>query len=299
MNGEGLCLMEQEIRDMLEKPFSDDLVQQRTMQGKKVDYVSIHAIEQRLNDALGQDGWDFQLDQFIQTAEEVIQFGRLGIPGKDGQWRWKADVGCQQVIYKKNAPHEPGNEVSLGNNMKMAVSDCLKRCAKHLGVALDLYGEVEEGGESSGANGNKDPREVVLENITNGEMSLSKKLECSYTDLRNQHFGPDNDNLESKSLEELEDYLVFLRGLRDEGEKDKAQPPDKEQPESGANDTNGAPGDVIKLKNEASQAQTKALRDGVIKKLDADALRMKHFDSRNFPDDAAKLRAFIREISAL
>lgn len=197
--------MDEDTKKILERPFAKEFIKQRTQGGKQCDYVEIHVVEQRLNDALGQDGWDFELDQMIQTAEEVIQFGKIGIRNENGDMVWKGDVGCQQIIYKSGALHEPGNEVSLGNNMKMAVSDLLKRCAKHLGVALGLYGEVEE---------YEHPETSVITNIKMGEKELCAVLKCEEADLRSEFFKTDAP-LENVSADERSDYLKHLRETRE------------------------------------------------------------------------------------
>jgi len=275
----------------LEKAFDRKFV--KKLQG--FEYLEVHAVIQRLND-VDKDDWQFELLELMVDAEEIVQFGRLGRKSESGEWIWRSQCGSKKITYRTETvdgkkvagPHVPENRVDYGNDFKAAASDCLKKCATLWGVGLYLYGEVEE-----------DPREAVASSIERGEKEIADKLQCMPSDLRDQHFGDDGDNLAIKSLEELEGYLTYLYRQRDK-DKQGTQPPDKEQSGSGeGNDTNEVPGDIIKLKNEASQAQAKALRDGVIKKLDVDAMRMKHFDSRTFPNDADKLTAFIKEISKL
>lgn len=265
----------------LEKEFDRKFV--KKLQG--FDYLEIHAVIQRLNDVLGE-GWQFELEERMIDNEEIVQFGRLGVKSEAGEWLWKSQCGSKKIVYYKEKEHISENRVDYGNDFKAAASDCLKKCATLWGVGLYLYGEVEE-----------DPREAVAVSIEKGEKKMCALMKCEPAELRAQHFGAENDNLGAKSQEELEGYLVFLRGLYDEGEQGESEQAGKESTTPGTgNDASAPAGDLIKLKNEASQAQAKALRDGAITKFDVDTMRMKHFGGKTFPNDADKLKAFIKEL---
>jgi len=272
-------MMKQEIKDILEREF---LPEDIAKDYNNNDYVKPHLVIARLNEAFGPGGWQFEVMERIEDVEYVIQYARLGVKGEDGEWIWKENCGGMTRTYKTGTPHEPKNEINYVTTYKGAVSNCLKRCAMMWGVGLHLYGDPEHEGE--------DPREVSLENIANGERTLSKKLECEANDLRNDHFADGADNLDAMSLEELEGYLVFLRGLRD-AEKQGEQSPT----EGGEPSTDTPPADVAQLKFKASQIKAKALANGV-NKLDVDAIGIKHFGTKSFSNDAGQLAAYIDEL---
>lgn len=133
------------------------------------------------------------------------------------------------------------------------------------------------------ASGSKeDPLSAVMASIQRGEEELSKKLKCSEADLRNDHFGADNDVLEAKTLEELEGYLGKLRSLRDTGEQERP-----------AGDTGASTEDVPRLKSQASQLQAKVLHQNLVPKLDVDAKRRELFGKLSYPEDADLLTQYI------
>jgi hypothetical protein len=88
-------------------------------------YVDARAVQDRLDDCLGVDGW--------QDSYEVLSDGsvmcklsiKLGVERSADEWLTKMDVG--------NAAD------SSGDKMKAAFSDALKRAAVKFGVARYLY----------------------------------------------------------------------------------------------------------------------------------------------------------------
>lgn len=133
--------MEKAISEILEKRFAKGDI------GKDYsnnDYVKPHLVIRRLNKAFGQDGWQFIPEERVVEGDTIVQFGKIGIQNESGEWIWKHNCGARNCSYIKNTE----KRLDVGNDYKSAVSNCLKRCAMMLGVALDLYGEREQGDES-------------------------------------------------------------------------------------------------------------------------------------------------------
>lgn len=99
--------------------------------GKTIDYLETHTVIQRLNDALAGD-WSFTIEKYEirEDVNEVIVLGRL-----DAADVSKMQIGSAQL--KRN--RTSGEPVSIGDDLKAAASDSLKKCATLLGVGLHLY----------------------------------------------------------------------------------------------------------------------------------------------------------------
>lgn len=130
--------MKDEVQAILERPFDKQYIKQRTQVGKKLDYIEAHNVIHRLNEAFGPTDWSFSIGETIQTVDEYIVFGTMCV-----EMVCKSQVGSAQIMYKKGTEHVPENMVGLGDNIKSAISDCIKKCATLFGVALHLYGAVE------------------------------------------------------------------------------------------------------------------------------------------------------------
>lgn len=130
----------QGIQDGLAAKFDKSMVKKNP---KGFDYIEAQAVIDRLNQTLGLNNWDFIIKSDQVYGEEIVVWGRMEVRFPDGSSAVKEDVGGKQIMYYKNKDHVFENCVDLSNDFKAAVSDCLKRCAKNLGVALYLYGEME------------------------------------------------------------------------------------------------------------------------------------------------------------
>lgn len=114
--------------------------------GGEWEYVSGGYVKKLLNLAFGWD-WDFEiLEQMVMHNEAIVK-GRLTVR-TNGKTIVKTQFGNKDVIYRKQTPQdiELGNErvaLSIGNDLKSAATDCLKKCAAELGIAADIYNKEE------------------------------------------------------------------------------------------------------------------------------------------------------------
>ena len=118
--------MEQTVREILEREFEPNLIKKRKGRGGMVlDYLETASVIRRLNEAFESE-WNFRiLEHGVDTeAKAVWVLGELTALGLT-----KQQFGAKD-IYEKS---------TLGDNLKSAASDCLKKCATLFGVGLHLY----------------------------------------------------------------------------------------------------------------------------------------------------------------
>lgn len=101
--------------------------------GGKWQYVTGGYVRKVLNLMFGWN-WDFEIisDQIVEG--EVIVKGRLTCRSGEKQIT-KMQYGNKEIIYRKS----DNTPLSIGNDMKAAATDCLKKCAAELGIAADIY----------------------------------------------------------------------------------------------------------------------------------------------------------------
>ncbi len=122
-----------------------EAIKQRKGRGNTMlSYVSHDWVTRQLNEAFGWS-WSFTIsDEMIIPSpadpQEVIVKGCLTVHTPNGDLI-KNQFGASDVKRNRN-----GNLISLGDDLKAAGSDALKKCASLLGVALDLYGDQSPNG---------------------------------------------------------------------------------------------------------------------------------------------------------
>lgn len=110
------------------------------------DYVSGGYVKKCLNIMFGWD-WDFEIiEQMVQHGEAIVK-GRLTCRS-EGKAIVKMQFGNKDIVYKKQSPEEQqkGLEripLSIGNDLKAAATDCLKKCAAEIGIAADIYNKED------------------------------------------------------------------------------------------------------------------------------------------------------------
>lgn len=138
-------------RELLEKPFTPAQIRQRRGRNGLLDYVEGWSVIQRLNEAL-DGGWSFEITHHDVRQDEVLVLGRLTAGPVI-----KMQFGVSQVTRER----ESGQPVSLGDDLKAAATDALKKCATFLGVGLHLYADKPLAGRgaarANGVGGNGGP----------------------------------------------------------------------------------------------------------------------------------------------
>lgn len=110
--------------------------------GGKWKYVSGGYVRKCLNLMFGFD-WDFEILQNEVMFNEAIVKGKLTVR-TNGKTIVKTQFGSKEIMFRKVADAQ-GNQVplSIGNDLKAAATDCLKKCAAEIGIAGDIYNADE------------------------------------------------------------------------------------------------------------------------------------------------------------
>ncbi len=118
-------------RQQLEQPFDPSLIRKREGDdGKMYEYFEGAVIVQRLNEVF-DSSWDFKILHHQILENEVIVLGELTAGGIV-----KNQFGSVPIVRRK----KDKTPVSIGDDLKKAGTDALKKCATLLGVGLQqLY----------------------------------------------------------------------------------------------------------------------------------------------------------------
>lgn len=109
-------------RQLLEKRFGPEQIKQRKGEyGDTLDYLEGATVIQRLNEAFNAE-WSFEIIEHLIQEKEVLVSGRLTANG-----------------FTKTQFGNKARETSVGDDLKAAATDCIKKCATLFGVGLHLY----------------------------------------------------------------------------------------------------------------------------------------------------------------
>lgn len=132
------------VMEELAKPFDPGMVKKRVIiRGKKdfeVDYIPGNQVIARLNEVFGGQ-WSFTISEKIVDIphRQVAVLGRMEVRAAT------LGVESDKYIVKEQwggvymNVYESGQVVCLGDDLKIATTDALKKCATLFGVALYLY----------------------------------------------------------------------------------------------------------------------------------------------------------------
>ena len=132
--------------DILTDRFPDDAIKSRQGRGgKNYSYLDTPTVIARLNVAFG-GSWSFEvLGHWILDNEVVVQ-GKL-----TGNGITKEQFGESETERFSEGHKNAGRPLSIGDDLKSATSDCLKKCATLFGVGLEqLYTGKPPGGNGEG-----------------------------------------------------------------------------------------------------------------------------------------------------
>ena len=106
------------------------------------EYVSGGYVRKVLNLMFGWN-WSFEIiDEKILHGEVVVK-GKLTCTS-NGTSIVKMQFGNKDIIYKKLQQGETERvPLSIGNDLKAAATDALKKCAAEIGIAADIYNKQD------------------------------------------------------------------------------------------------------------------------------------------------------------
>ena len=164
--------------------------------GGQWEYVTGGYVRKVLNLMFGW-AWSFEIvDERIEIeAKEAIVKGKLTCTMPNGQQIVKMQYGNKDIIFKRGTE----TPLSIGNDLKAAATDALKKCAAELGVAADIY--------------NKQDFQAVKVVNTNLPIDIVQKIEACTSfdeidmlqDAYSEEYGKNNDfvNLLSKQTQKI------------------------------------------------------------------------------------------------
>ena len=143
---EGNSLNEKQLKLILQRTPKKYIHQRPAKGGGTWDYVTGGYIKKCLNLMFGWD-WDFEiLDEKILYGEAIVK-GKLTCRSND-KTIIKMQFGNKDIMYRKQNAEEisKGLEkipLSIGNDLKAAATDCLKKCAAEIGISADIYNKED------------------------------------------------------------------------------------------------------------------------------------------------------------
>lgn len=127
----------QQLKLILQKT-PDKYVHKRPAKGGgEWEYVTGGYVKKCLNLMFGWD-WDFEIvDEKIIDGEAIVK-GRLTCRS-NGKVIVKMQYGNKDIVCKKGST----TPLSIGNDLKSAATDALKKCAAEIGIAADIYNKLD------------------------------------------------------------------------------------------------------------------------------------------------------------
>lgn len=173
----------------LNEQFPKEVERQLKKSGTYLTYIPVSEVINRLNKVFGFDSWSYEIIKCERDALDpdfVVAHVRLTVYADVDRYvvTVKDGFGGQKIKRTKQ-----GEIVDLGDEMKGAVSDALKKAAQSLGVGLYLA-RTEEAME---AESETPPINPVIEELWEQFVSLSKNMtqeqKSELSDFWTEHAG--------------------------------------------------------------------------------------------------------------
>ncbi len=167
------------IHKALSEPFPPEMERTLTKSGTKLTYIPVSEVITRLNKVLGVSSWDFEikscerdkLDPDFIVAHVTLRVWGMAGTGDNNTFFSRDGIGGQKIKRTR-----AGDIVDLGDEMKGAVSDALKKAAQTLGIGLYLARSEEAMEVEEALDIPKVSEEI--ETLWNNFIDLSKSLDA-------------------------------------------------------------------------------------------------------------------------
>jgi hypothetical protein len=134
-------------RETLETPFAPEQIKRRQgTNGDVLDYIEGCAVIQRLNERFDAE-WVFDIQEHRVYDDEVVVLRKLTAQGVS-----KSQFGKSRITQSK----KDNAIISLGDDLKAAATDFLKKCATLFGVGLHLYFDTPSASNGNGSDHSHD-----------------------------------------------------------------------------------------------------------------------------------------------
>jgi len=163
--------------------------------GKEVSYVEIGYVISRLNAGISPVGWQFEVVDYElfpskENLQEVFVKGRLTLKDRNSDY---------EIVKEQFGSHQHHKGVFVGDTLKAAGSDALKKCASLLGIAGDIYWPGFDEGGAKPTTGNKVKKEtsasVVKKTLDMIALESNKEVLKQWRDRCNDSDLPSKDKI--------------------------------------------------------------------------------------------------------
>lgn len=137
LTGEKSALSANQIKKLLAPTPKKHRYTRPAKGGGTWEYVTGTYVQKMLNYVFGWD-WTFEVKEFKVLEKQVIVLGMLTVTTQHSVIT-KEQFGRKDIAYRKSSD-EP---LDLGNDLKAASTDALKKCASMFGLASDIYSKEE------------------------------------------------------------------------------------------------------------------------------------------------------------
>lgn len=156
---------------LLTEPFPAEMERTLNKGGVSLVYIPVSEVINRLNKIIGVENWSYQVKTWQQLGTSIVAHVTLTVE-IDGKTIMRDGVGGQKIKLSKS--QEP---LDIGDELKGAVSDALKKASQTLGIGLYLARsddamEIEQAIDAS--NEPFTPHESNWENFKQISKSLTK-----------------------------------------------------------------------------------------------------------------------------
>lgn len=156
---------------LLTEPFPAEMERTLNKGGVSLVYIPVSEVINRMNKIIGVENWSYQVKTWQQLGTSIVAHVTLTVE-IDGKTIMRDGVGGQKIKLSKS--QEP---LDIGDELKGAVSDALKKASQTLGIGLYLARsddamEIEQAIDAS--NEPLTPHESNWENFKQISKSLTK-----------------------------------------------------------------------------------------------------------------------------
>lgn len=139
-------LNEHQLAQILKRTPAQYVKKRPAKGGGMWEYVTGGYVRKVLNLMFGWD-WDFEILEHAIIGNEAVVKGRLTCR-TNGKQIVKTQFGNKEIIFKKQTQDEIAKgldkvALSVGNDLKAAATDALKKCAAEIGIAADIYNKED------------------------------------------------------------------------------------------------------------------------------------------------------------
>jgi hypothetical protein len=121
-----------DVYQSLSEPFPQEMVKRLNKGGANLTYIPISEVINRMNKVIGVENWSFNVKTWQQVGTSIV--AHVIVHAKINDTMVSRDgVGGQKIKMSKQ-----GDPIDIGDEVKGAVSDALKKAVQTLGIGLYL-----------------------------------------------------------------------------------------------------------------------------------------------------------------